>query len=62
MSEKQITIQEAIEIADSLGITATIPTMIKWVKDNNLGHQPGGSGGRWYIYEDIFIKFLKGGF
>ena len=57
---QMITLKNAKHLAQKAGIRASAPTIIKWIKDHNLGHQPGGHGGVWFIKKDAFIKFLQG--
>jgi hypothetical protein len=59
---KHISIPEAVQIAKDMGIGITYPTAIKWCRDNKLGYQPGGGKGkRWYIKQELWTNFLKGG-
>ncbi len=56
----QISLSDAKQIALDHGISVSTPTLIQWIDDNRLGHQPGGAGGKWYVYKEDFIKFIKG--
>ena len=56
----QIRLSKAKSIAKANGIEVSDPTFLKWIKDNGLGHQPGGAGGTWYIYKDKFTEYIKG--
>lgn len=64
MTEKFWTPKEAAEYASKQGIFVSRPTVIKWCREHNLGHQLGGktSGkwGRWFIGRKKFRKFLRG--
>ena len=55
-----ITIKEALSIAHANGKNVTTSTLIKWVDENKLGHQPGGNGGKWYVFELKFKAFITG--
>jgi len=61
-SYKTITVNEALAIAKDYGKPVTIATLVKWIDEHNpkLGHQPGGNGGRWYIFQEAFIAFISG--
>jgi len=56
----QISLQEAQEIAVRNNVSVSIPTLINWIKVNELGHQPGGTGGKWYVFKAKFVNFIKG--
>lgn len=55
-----ITLREAKRRTEKLGIKVTLPTLTKWIKDNKLGRQPGGEGGKWFVHEKKFMKFIEG--
>lgn len=55
-----ISINEAIRLAEEVGITTTTATMIIWVEKHNLGFQPGGLNSKWYVREADFKEFLNG--
>lgn len=57
-----ISLNQALAIARSYGKSVSIATLIKWVDEHKpkLGHQPGGVGGRWYIFKEPFIAFISG--
>lgn len=59
-AHKTITIVEAMTIAKGAGKTVTRATLIQWIRKNNLGHQPAGFWGRWYIYKEKFERFIYG--
>lgn len=58
--EKYISISRAMEMAKKMGVTFTRPTVIKHVKQRELGYQIGGKGGRWIVIEKEWKKFLNG--
>jgi hypothetical protein len=54
-----IDVNEAIRIAKAIGICITRPTALKWIKDNNLGHQPGrAKTSRWVVNKSKWKDFL----
>lgn len=56
-----VSTEAALEIvAQYLGRGITKPTLIKWVKENNLGHQCV-KGSRWLIDRNKLIKLLEKG-
>ena len=57
---KTISIVEALRFAHKNGKMVSQATLIKWVYENNLGHQPGGLGGKWYVFEQKFNDFILG--
>jgi len=59
-SIKKIKMNEAILIAEKYGINITKPTLIEWCLKHKLGHQPGGLGCQWFIFEELFINFISG--
>lgn len=62
LTYKTINLNEALIIAKNYGKIVSIATLIKWIDEHKpkLGHQPGGSGGRWYIFEEPFVAFISG--
>jgi hypothetical protein len=58
--QKCITMTEAVTLASVRGISVTRPTIAHWCIIYSLGHQLGGPGGRWVIYENKFKRFLDG--
>lgn len=61
-THETISLNEALTIAKEYGKKITIATLISWVDGHvpKLGHQPGGNGGRWYIFKEPFIAFISG--
>jgi len=60
MNTKLITPSEAVVLAKKeVGISITKPTIIKFIVEHDLGYQLG-KGGRWYIYRDNFMRFIRG--
>lgn len=59
---KTITLGEALSLANEYGKPITMATLIKWIDGHvpKLGHQPGGEGGKWYVFEEPFIAFISG--
>ena len=58
--DKLITINEAMRIADELGIVISRPTAIDWVKKHKLGHQPGKTKtSHWVVNQYLWEEFLK---
>jgi hypothetical protein len=57
---RTISLPEAQKLAVKSGKAVSIPTLISWIVINNLGFQPAGKGGKWYIFKDDFIKFITG--
>ena len=57
---KTITIKQAQTIAKQYNKNVSIVTIIKWVDTFKLGHQPGGNGGRWHVFEDKFRDWVSG--
>ncbi len=55
-----ISVKQAQRIAREYGKDVSIVTIIVWVEKHGLGHQPGGEGGRWYIFEDKFRDWVSG--
>lgn len=51
---------EALKIVAQYSRQITKPTLIKWVKYNDLGYQCL-AGGSWYIHKDKLIQLMKGG-
>lgn len=58
--DKHWPIKKALEYANSRGVETTMPTVIKWVREHNLGFQLS-KGGKWYIYQDKFKRYIDGG-
>lgn len=58
--DKYYTVDEALEIAHSVGIDITYATLLAWIDRRKLGFQPGGTGSRWFVYRDKFDKFIRG--
>ena len=56
-----ISITRAIEIANETGIPCVEATAIKWVRENELGYQALGKGGRWNVNEELWKGFLSNG-
>ena len=54
-----ITIKQAKDMIEGLGLVITIPTIISWLKKHNLGHQLGKRG-RWIINYKLFNEFING--
>jgi hypothetical protein len=54
----QISTMQAIELAASVGITVTRPTIVAWCQQYELGHQLGS--GKWSVFRDKYIEFLNG--
>lgn len=61
-SYKTISINEALALAHEYGKPVTSQTLVKWIDEHTpkLGHQPGGNGGKWYVFETPFIAFISG--
>lgn len=59
---KTISISEALALSHEYGKCVTTQTLIKWVEEHvpKLGHQPGGTGGKHYIFKEPFIAFISG--
>lgn len=58
--EGYISISDAIELAEKVGIKTTTATMINWVEKHKLGFQPGGINSKWYVRLSQFQEFLNG--
>ncbi len=58
--KKYWSVSKAIEEAAKIGITVSAPTIYKWIDSYDIGHQPGGKGGKRYVDPDKFIKFITG--
>jgi hypothetical protein len=58
--QKYYTAQEAVAMANEVGLHCTLPTMHTWLAKNKLGIQPGGPGSSWFVYADRFDTFLQG--
>lgn len=54
------TVEEAIAEADKIGVKVSAPTLYKWIDTFDLGHQPGGKGGKRYVYPKKFMNFIQG--
>jgi hypothetical protein len=51
---------QALDLVEKkTGIKITLPTMISWVKKNNLGSQPYGKRGLWYVDRNKLLNHLK---
>jgi hypothetical protein len=55
---KMIGTPEARDMIERLMGPVTLPTVIGWCKQYNLGVKIGG---RWYLYEDRLQQFLEQG-
>jgi len=53
-------VEEAIAQAKAIGIEVSAPTIYKWIDVFDLGHQPGGKGGKRYVYPKKFMNFITG--
>lgn len=51
---------KALEKAAEKGIELSRPTLIKWIERYNLGHQLGGSGGKWYVNPEKYMRYIDG--
>jgi hypothetical protein len=51
--------EDALTVANRMGILMTKPTVIKYVKKLGMGGQIGGKGGRWQINTEKWEAFLK---
>ena len=61
-SEKEfISVVEAVTLAHSLGIPCTHATMIKWIRNNGLGHQALGRGSRYNVNHKKLKEFFYNG-
>ena len=60
MKKQYWTLTKAIDKAAALGIEVSNPTLIKWCKMFDLGFQLGGSGGKWYVYPDKYLRYING--
>jgi hypothetical protein len=57
-----ISITEALALAEEHGKKVSTPTIINWIDSHipKLGHQPGGNGGKWFVFKDAFEAFISG--
>jgi len=60
MKDKLLTPSEAVEYAKQKGIELSKPTVIKYAFKHGLGYQLGGKGGKWFIFESKFRRFISG--
>jgi hypothetical protein len=62
-TQNTISVNEALVIAHKYGKKVTLATLRKWMDEQNpkLYHQPGGVGGKIYVFEEAFEKFVSGG-
>jgi hypothetical protein len=51
----------AIEKAAEIGVEVSLPTLIKWCGQYNLGLQLGGKGGKWYVTPNKFMDYIHSG-
>ena len=58
--EKYLTTTEAIQVAEHLGVSVTLPTMISWCRKFGIGHQLGGQHGHWLVRREKLEEFLAG--
>lgn len=64
--QKTITLKDALALAHKYGKKITKATLTEWMdqyhKEHNtkLYHQPKGVGGKIYVYEEDFEKFISG--
>ena len=60
--QKTISLKEALAIAHKYGKKVTPATLTKWMDEHSpkLYHQPKGVGGKIYVFEDDFEKFISG--
>lgn len=59
--KKYCNTREAVQMADDFGIKCTMPTMISWCRNHNIGHQVGSGGsGKWIVDVEKFTKFIHG--
>jgi hypothetical protein len=56
-----IGVPDALALAHKRGINCVYATMIKWVRENNLGYQALGEGSRWNITKHKLEEFLTHG-
>lgn len=49
--------QRAIEIIKDYNIDVTLPTLISWIKEYELGRKIGG---RWRVFEEDLHAHLRG--
>jgi hypothetical protein len=55
-----ISVSDAIDYLESLGISRQPNTVIEWVSKNKLGHQLSGKGSSWLIDRVKFKDFVNG--
>ena len=58
--ETYLTTTEALLVAEHLGVSITLPTMISWCRKFGIGHQLGGQHGHWLVRRDKLEEFLAG--
>lgn len=49
----------AMDKAKEKGMVTTRATMIRWVEENRLGFQPGGSNSPWFVDKKKFQDFIE---
>ena len=58
--EKYLSTTEALQVAEHLGVSVTLPTMISWCRKFGIGHQLGGQHGHWMVRRGKLEEFLAG--
>lgn len=57
---KFISTNDAMDLAKTLGVNLSLPTIIKYAESYGLGHQIGGRGGKWVIDKKRFMEVISG--
>ena len=58
--KKYITIAEALSEMKVHAIPVSRPTIIKFIRRYNLGHQIGEKGGKWAVHAEKWRRFIDG--
>lgn len=60
MATKNISVTQAVDMAKKLGIKISRVSIIKYIKEKNLGYQLHGEGSPWIVNREKFRRFLNG--
>jgi hypothetical protein len=55
-----LTTTEALQFAERVNISVTLPTIISWCRKFRIGHQLGGLHGHWVVDQKKLEEFLAG--
>ena len=58
--KKFITISEAHAVCKKHAVPISRPTIIKYIKRFELGHQVGEKGGKWAVHAEKWRRFVDG--